>query len=429
VRAGPLGVTPSEGDIIAGRFRLVRELGRGAMGSVWLADHLTLEVQCAVKLIIGEAVGDPKYMAQFHVEARTIAQAQSPHVVRVLDHDVSGDVPYIAMELLRGEDLRERLHREGRLDPIATCRIVSQIARALAKAHAAGIMHRDLKPENVFIAKEDGEEIVKLLDFGVANWVGARLACSGGSAEDLIGTPQYMSPEHALGMGALDQRADLWALAVIAFECLTGRLPFEGATLSALFAHMATGAFKLPTEVVADLPLEVDAWWTCAASHRIDARFQSARDLAGALGVALGIDETGRSTNPPPSVRTPPPERLLSDPRDGSLRKRPWRPGYPITVATMVMALVLPFAAYGDGARSGGAVSRAHRVDEMTGSGPRTTPARLEVEALPSAPPSHAAGPPRRPSAAPAPRGAGGLAPGRAPPPSSRDDADGVLGI
>jgi serine/threonine protein kinase len=412
-----LRVMPSEGDIVAGRFRLVRELGRGAMGSVWLADHLTLEVPCAVKLIVGDGVSDPKYMAQFHVEARTIARAQSPHVVRVLDHDVCGDVPYIAMELLQGEDLRERLQREGQLRPLATYKIVSQIAHALAKAHAAGIVHRDLKPENVFLAREDGEEIVKLLDFGVANWVGARLVCSEGSPEDLIGTPQYMSPEHARGMGALDHMADLWALAVIAFECLTGQLPFEGATLSALFDCMAKGSLQLPREFAAALPVEVDVWWMTAASHSIDARFQSARELARSLGAALGIVEAGHSTAAPPAPMVPPPERWLRAPQDGSSRRRSRRLGYPLTAASLMMALALPFAAYGDSARWGATVSRAPRVEEFMGHAARAAVVRTEVEPLPPVPASHKARRPARPSPVLAPRG------------MVRADPDAVLGI
>ena len=178
-----LAMTPSGGDIIANRFRLVRELGRGGMGSVWLADHLTLEVRCAVKLIAGEGVCNPKYILRLHEEARTMAQVQSPHVVRVLDHDVCGDVPYIAMELLEGEDLRARLMREGVLDPLATYKIISQIARGLAKAHAVGVVHRDLKPENVFLAEDDDQVIVKLLDFGIANSAASRVAPAEGSGE------------------------------------------------------------------------------------------------------------------------------------------------------------------------------------------------------------------------------------------------------
>jgi serine/threonine protein kinase len=428
-------MTPSGGDIIADRFQLIRELGRGAMGSVWLADHLTLEVRCAVKLIVSEGVSDPQYIAQFHDEARTIAQVQSPHVVRVLDHDVCGEVPYIAMELLQGEDLGARLSREGHLDPFATYRIVSQIARALSKAHAVGIVHRDLKPENVFLAEEDGEVIVKLLDFGVANWAGSRLAFSEGSAEGLVGTPQYMSPEHAHGMDAIDHRADLWALAVIAFECLTGRLPFEAATMSGLFDRIGAGALQVPREIVPDLPPEVDAWWMSATSPNIDARFPSARELARALGEALGIDETGLSMSPPPIERTPPPEDLLPDPRDSSSRERPRRLGHPVTAAAMMMALMLPFAAYGDGARSGITVSPARRAEEVTSNATRTTVVRVEAEAIPSGPPTDAARsaasratrPPRRPSPVHTPRVVGTA---RARPSSKdKDDPDIILGI
>src|ERR1700733_9340328 len=121
-------MTPEVGSIVANRFELVRELGRGSMGTVWLADHLTLGVRCAVKFMTVEATRDPNYRARFAREARAIAQLHSPNVVRVLDYDVYDGVPFIAMEWLHGEDLEARLLRVGRLDPRATHRILSQVA-------------------------------------------------------------------------------------------------------------------------------------------------------------------------------------------------------------------------------------------------------------------------------------------------------------
>ncbi len=357
---------PAEGDVIAHRFQLIRELGQGSMGSVWLAHHLTLEVRCAVKFIAGEALSDPKYLAQFHVEARTIAQVKSPHVVRVLDHDVCGETPYIAMEFLEGEDLRTRLQRARRLDSLATHAIVSQIARGLSKAHAAGIVHRDLKPENVFLAEEDGETVVKLLDFGVAKWAASRHGASGGSTEGLVGTPEYMSPEQAQGMVAIDHRADLWALAVIAFECLTGRLPFEAPTMSELLGRITASAPPVPSETVQDLPPEVDGWWAHAVSRSIDARFQSARELALALGGALSIAEPVAATTLPPhreSVSWPPvvqtpPDAWLSGRLDGSAQ-RLRRFGYPLAAAGLMVALVLPLA---EGSYGGAALTSDARA-------------------------------------------------------------------
>jgi hypothetical protein len=285
-------MTPAEGDIIANRFRLLRELGHGAMGSVWLADHLTLEVPCAVKFIVAESVDDPRYRAQFHLEARALAQVQSRHVIRVLDHDFCDHGPYIAMELLVGEHLLSRLERVGRLDARTTCQIVSQVARGLSKVHEAGILHRDLKPENVFLARDpdgdDDDEVVKLYDFGLAGLTAFSLRESIG---DLIGTPEYMSPEQAGGVCEIDHRSDLWSLAVIAYRCLTGQLPFEGATLIELLSRITRGPIPIPSEVAPDLSPDFDWWWARAASRNIDGRFQSALRLATALAEALGVAE------------------------------------------------------------------------------------------------------------------------------------------
>ena len=139
------------------RFELVRELGRGSMGTVWLAEHLTLNVRCAVKFMSAEALREPNFTARFELEARAIAQLNSPNVVRVIDHDTHEGTPFIAMECLQGEDLGARIRRAGRLDATATYNIVTQVANGLAKAHAAGIVHRDLKPENIFLAQDDEE--------------------------------------------------------------------------------------------------------------------------------------------------------------------------------------------------------------------------------------------------------------------------------
>src|SRR5262249_5103857 len=151
-----------EGTLIGSRFRLVRILGRGGMGSVWLADHLTLDVRCALKFIEGDAQHDPSARARFEREARMVAQLKTPHVVQVLDYGLSEEPPYTAVEFLQGKTPAARLDRIGRLDAAATYEVVAQVARGLAKAHAAGIVHRDLKPENIFLAQDDDGEIAKI---------------------------------------------------------------------------------------------------------------------------------------------------------------------------------------------------------------------------------------------------------------------------
>ncbi len=267
------------------------------MGSVWLADHLTLEVPCAVKFISEESVRDPRYRAQFHLEARAIAQVQSAHVVRVLDHDICDQGPYIAMELLVGEHLHARLNRVGRLDVRATYQVVSQVARGLSQVHAAGIVHYDLKPENVFFAREGDGEVVKLYDFGVAGLTEFSLGePSIPRTGMLIGTPEYMSPEQARGLREVDYRADLWSLAVIAYQCMTGRLPFKGSSLNELLDAITSGPVPVPSDVAADVSPDFDWWWARAASRNIDGRYQTARHLADALGEALGV--TGAAAGP-----------------------------------------------------------------------------------------------------------------------------------
>ncbi len=279
---------PSAGDTIGYRFRLIRELGHGSMGTVWLAWHLTLEVPCAVKFIVSEGASDAAYRTRFDTEARATARLRSPNVVRVLDHSLSGDEdPYIAMELLDGEDLRARLAREGRLSPHATCDLVSQVARGLAEAHAAGIVHRDLKPENIFFAREREQEVVKILDFGVARW-NARSPVDEG--DGLIGTLEYMSPEVARG-AAVDPRSDLWALGVIAYECLTGCVPFTGESIQEVLGSIKGGVARVPSELAPELGPDFDRWWTHATSPAIEDRFDGAEELARSLEQTLGLGE------------------------------------------------------------------------------------------------------------------------------------------
>src|SRR5579862_2716336 len=228
----------AEGLVVANRFRLGQMLGRGGMGSVWRAMHLGLDVPCAVKFIEGELASLPEAQARFEREAKAAAQLRSPNVVQILDHGVCEGTPYIAMELLDGEDLEHRLERLGRLSPVETHKVMSEVCRALSKAHGMDIVHRDLKPANIFLVKDDDAEITKVLDFGIAK---TRVKELGGSATKtgaMLGTPYYMSPEQAQGTRAVDFRSDLWSLAVIAFQCITGRLPFDSDALGDLLMRI-----------------------------------------------------------------------------------------------------------------------------------------------------------------------------------------------
>jgi eukaryotic-like serine/threonine-protein kinase len=270
--------------IVAGKYRLLSVLGRGGMATVWRAQHLQLGAAVAVKLIDAKPAGRTEAFRRCRNEARAAAAIRSPHVVQVLDFgmDQATGRPFIVMEALEGESLRDRLARRGRLSLAETCRIVTEVARALGRAHDAGIVHGDLKPANVFLVHNDGDEIAKVLDFGSARLrtpdaLGALAATTGG----MIGSPCYMSPEH-IGGEPVDQRTDLWALAVVAFECMTGRRPFYASDIGKLVLQICVHPIPTPSQV-ATVPAAFDHWFSGAARREVDRRFQSAREMADAL--------------------------------------------------------------------------------------------------------------------------------------------------
>jgi serine/threonine-protein kinase len=273
--------------VIAERFRLIRQLGQGGMGSVWLATHLALDIPCAVKFIEGEIAQLPEAQARFEREAKAAAHLRSPHVVQILDHGVFQGTPYIAMELLDGEDFGKRLAKLGRMPPVDVIRIITQTCRALTKAHSVGIVHRDLKPDNIYLVPDDDREIAKVLDFGIAKTTGG-IDGSNTKTGAMLGTPYYMSPEQAQGTRAVDARSDLWSLAVIAFQALTGRLPFESEALGDLLVKIIVAPIPSPREFAPDLPPSFEAWWQRASQRDPSLRFQSARELSDSLALAFG---------------------------------------------------------------------------------------------------------------------------------------------
>lgn len=277
-----------------GPFRLVRELGRGGMGVVWLAQHLRLGIPCAVKFL-GAALHESLTERDGLLHEVTMAyRVSGPNVVRVLDHGRWAGRPYIAMELLEGHDLAKRLRREGRLGARACWSLVRQAASALGHAHAQGVVHRDLKPANLFLASEGDVEVVKVLDFGIADWQGsgeptaATPTAPGTVTSNLVGTPLYMSPEQAEGR-RVDGRADLWSLAFIAFECLTGSRPLRGQSVGELLVKVLSEPLPTPSSRLPSLPPALDAWWARATSRDPEGRFPTAGAFAEAFGQALGF--------------------------------------------------------------------------------------------------------------------------------------------
>ncbi|HEY6725696.1 MAG TPA: serine/threonine-protein kinase, partial [Polyangiaceae bacterium] len=242
---------PHAGQLIGDRYRLDRPLERGAMGSVWRAEQVRLRAPVAVKFLDPSLIGDKEMHDRFMQEARSAAAVRSAHVVQVFDYGSEGGVPYIAMELLDGENLDARLGR-GPLTPAELVRLFSELARGIGQAHAIGVIHRDLKPGNIFIAREGEHEVTKIVDFGIAKVKASALRMTRGIGTQLgtlLGTPQYMSPEQVRGSGSIDHRTDLWALGVIACECLTGRCPFSGTTIGDLTVQICTEKPPAPSSL------------------------------------------------------------------------------------------------------------------------------------------------------------------------------------
>jgi serine/threonine-protein kinase len=269
-------------DHVIGDYRLGAVIGRGAMGEVYDAVHLATAEPAAVKLVRRELVTDPTHVARFLREVRASAAIDSPHVVRLLDA-ADRDLPYLVMERLHGETLAERLRREPRLPLPEIADLVRHVGAGIDAAGRAGIVHRDIKPQNLFRDRE--HRAWKILDFGVATLAlaedGAPTLTHGG----LVGTPSYMAPEQAQGK-RLDGRADLYALAAVAYRCTTGRHPFSGSDTPALLYAVVHRMPQRPGEA-AELPADLDRWFAIALAKVPADRPATGCELADALDAAL----------------------------------------------------------------------------------------------------------------------------------------------
>jgi hypothetical protein len=283
-----MGLKP--GYLVSKHVQLVSELKQGGMGSVWIAEHLALHTQVAVKFMATSIVDDASAVARFSREAMSAAQIKSPHVVQIHDHGVTPEgVPYMVMELLHGEDLSTRIKRLGQVPLEDAAQVVYQTCRVLSRAHKAGIIHRDIKPSNIFLLDTDGEIFVKVLDFGVAKMgddEGNELTTTGA----MVGTLVYMSPEQLLSAKTVDHRADLWSLGVVVYRALAGELPFKNEDgLGSLCRAVEKAAFAAPSMRVPGLPPAIDAWFERAFAAKLEERFTTAKEMAAALQHAMRV--------------------------------------------------------------------------------------------------------------------------------------------
>ena len=276
-------VEPHVNLVVAGKYRLERPLSTGGMGSVWVATHLTLESQVAIKFI-RQDVGTESLLNRFSREAKAAAQIRSSNVVTTLDYGVDGDLPYIVMELLEGEDLLSRLKGGERLSLPEASMILQAVARGLQRVHDAGLVHRDLKPRNIFLSREGDHEVPKLVDFGIAKMVAQQAGNATNTMEGmLLGSPYYMSPEQARASSDIDHRSDLWSLSVVAFRMITGQKLFKSGPVSDVIVRVCIDPLPDPSSIVSELSPAVDAFFRKALDRDPEGRFQSAREFAQAL--------------------------------------------------------------------------------------------------------------------------------------------------
>ena len=265
---------------LAGRYSLERELGRGGMGVVYLAREVRLDRPVAIKLLPPHQAGDGHLRERFLREARTAAKLSHPHIIPIFAVDEAGEFVFFAMAYVAGETLTERIQRRGPLGPSEAGRVLREVDWALAYAHSQGVVHRDVKPDNIMLEEATGRALVA--DFGIAGLVRGAAGLDGG---EVIGTPEFMSPEQALGEH-VDARSDLYALGVVGYFALSGKLPFEAAKATDVLAKQVTERAP-PLASVAGVPRRL--------AHTVDRclekdpadRPQTGEAVAEQLGVAL----------------------------------------------------------------------------------------------------------------------------------------------
>ena len=335
-----------EGTIIAGKLRVVRQLGAGGMGAVYEVEHEFTRHRRALKMLHAEMLEHPMVVARFIREASAAGHIGNPHIVETFDAGkLEGGEPYIVMEMLQGETLSDRLEKVRRLALPELVDVIRQACDGIQAAHDAGIVHRDLKPENIFLIERDGRPFVKILDFGVSKFDPTLTGGADGTTKEgsALGTPYYMSPEQVDGDKDLDARTDVYALGVILYQCACGQRPFKADALPKLAVLIHEGKPAPLSERRPELPIGFVEVVHKAMARDRNLRFPTPRELGVALEPfsAAALDATmletsvvrGSSKLPPaPAIaRSEPPQEPTQDAK---------RPG--LTVGGSALSVATP---------------------------------------------------------------------------------------
>jgi eukaryotic-like serine/threonine-protein kinase len=409
-----------EGQTLGKKYLVRKLLGAGGMGAVYAAEHLLTRRVGALKLLHASYANVTSVVARFQREASAAGRIGNVHIVETLDAgELMNGQPYLFMELLRGRALREVIATRGRLPLEEAVNIVLQAADGLSAAHAAGIVHRDVKPDNLFIC-EGSELFVKILDFGISKFA-ERAGVSWMTEQGaVVGTPHYMAPEQVVSKRDIDERVDVYALGVVLYECLSGKVPFDAPSLPALSVKIFEGRYTPAGQLAAGLPAAIDAFIGRAIARNPSERFASMSEFRQVL----------RGLLPGPAERSTTVLLPASDPTQGAAIPERKRHGGWLVLGLVVAAagvaaatarftpqVAPPRARPGESASSAAFTTRAPAVPQQLVAEPST------LIPTPSAPGAGAASPPP----APAPPATARATTAPQPKPRSSAAADGLV--
>jgi serine/threonine protein kinase len=382
------------GRVVADRYHVLRKLGEGGMGQVYLAEHVKMGRKSAIKVLSPAMVYDPDAVARFNREAANASRITHPNVCAIYDF---GETPegliYLAMEFIEGEPLTDLLAREGALPPRRAALVCMQVADALQAAHDLGIVHRDLKPDNIMLTRgRDGSDVVKVVDFGIAKAVGGDDSQKVTKTGLVIGTPEFMSPEQLAG-DKLDGRSDIYSLALVLFKMVTGKLPFEASTVQETMIQRLTEEPLTLAAARPDLrfPSGLQAIFDAGLTRSPVDRYQTAAKFANDIASVVGLQRSAGLAAPLPSTRSDDKTQLIDapppPPRSAALKRpppvAPPAPGRKRSLVPIVLGTVVVLggggaavAVFGGGRKADGAARPDTAREVRAGQGGDTTSRR-----------------------------------------------------